>query len=125
MGLGFESIAAFSADPAFGMTDGRYRCHGDASLALFCWSFLLVSAENLVLFQDDDGAIASCELQWKTFDNCAARHRIAASVRPPYWWSFFLRVPISSVVRFRRLHRETGSGRRRKPSAGPASGRAL
>jgi hypothetical protein len=35
----------------------------------------------LVLFQDDDGAIASCELQWKTSDNCALRHRIAASVR--------------------------------------------
>jgi hypothetical protein len=34
----------------------------------------------LELFQDDDGAIASCELQWKTSDNCALRHRIAASV---------------------------------------------
>ena len=34
----------------------------------------------LELFQDDDGAIASCELQWKTSDNCVLRHRIAASV---------------------------------------------
>src|SRR5450759_14068 len=47
---------------------------------LYCWSFLFVSAEILELFQDDDGAIAICELQWKTSDNCALRHRIAASV---------------------------------------------
>src|SRR5665811_164322 len=43
----------------------------------------------------DDCAIATCELQWKTTDDIAVRHRIAAGARAVH----FTRLPYSSGFR--------------------------